>query len=53
MNFCSQNFLQIIIKASVANLIFSEIPCFQHLMLLTSIVMNTFRRMRLENEIIL
>ena len=43
-NICSENFTQIIIKSSVAALILSKIPCFQH------ILMNTFRRMRLNYE---
>ena len=50
MNFFPQSFLQTIIKASVADLIFSKIPCFQYFMLLTSILVNTFRRMRLKYE---
>ena len=50
MNFYSQSFLQIIIKASVADLIFSKTLCFQHFMLLTSILMSTFRRMPLKDE---
>ena len=37
--------LQIIIKASLAEFIFSKIPCFQHIFLL-----NTFRRMCLNYE---
>ena len=43
-NFCSEKFLQIIIKASVEDFIFSKIPCFQHILL------NAFRRMRLKYE---
>ena len=43
-NIFSQIFLQTIIKGSVAEFIFNEIPCFQH------IFQNTFRQMRLKNE---
>ena len=43
-NICSENFLQIIIKASVAECIFSKISCFRH------ILMNTLKRMRLKYE---
>ena len=43
-NFCSEKFLQIIIKASVEDFIFSKIPCFQHILL------NAFRRMLLNYE---
>ena len=43
-NICSGNFLQIIIKASVAEFIFNKISCFRH------ILMNTFKRMRLKYE---
>ena len=32
-NVYSENFLQIIIKASVVEFIFSKIPCFQHIFL--------------------
>ena len=40
-NIFSENFLQIIINASLTEFIFSKIPYIQH------ILMNTFRRMRL------
>ena len=38
---CSESFLEIIIKVSLAEFTFSNISCFQHILL------NTFRRMRL------
>ena len=34
-DFCSENFLQIIIQPSVPNFIFSKVPCFQHILLNT------------------
>ena len=37
-NFVRKKFLQNIIKASVADFIFSKIPCFQHILL------NTWRK---------
>ena len=43
-NFCSANFLPIIITSSVVEFILSKIPCFPH------ILMDTFRRMRLKYE---
>ena len=43
-NICSENFLLIIIKVSVAESIFSRISCFQHIFL------NTLRRMHLNYE---
>ena len=43
-NFLFESFLEIIIKASVADFIFSKIPCFQHILL------NKYRRMRLKCE---
>ena len=42
---CSENVLQIIIKAFVAQFIFCGIPCFQH------ILMNFFRQMFLNSEL--
>ena len=42
-NFCSDNFLQVISKPSVADFILSKISCFQYILL------NTFRRIRLKN----
>ena len=41
---CSEKFLQVIIKASPANFIFSKNPCFQHALL------NTLRQIRLKYE---
>ena len=43
-NICSKNFLQITIKVSVAEFIFSKISCIQHILL------NSFRLMRLIYE---
>ena len=43
-NICSEMFLQTMIKGSVTELIFSKIPCFQHILL------DTFRQMRLKHE---
>ena len=44
MDICSERFLQIIIKTSVVDRIFSNIPSFQH------IVLDNFTQMRLKYE---
>ena len=43
----SENVLQVIIKASVTDFIFSKTPCFQHILL------NSFKRHHLKYETIL
>ena len=43
-NFCSENFLQIIIQTFVVDFSFSKTPCFQH------VVLGSFRQMRLQYE---
>ena len=41
---CSENFLQIYIKTSMAKFILSKVPCFRHILL------NIFRRRGLKYE---
>ena len=43
-NICPEDLLEIVIKASLAKFVFSEIPCFKNILL------NTFRQMRLKYE---